>query len=86
MNVKRQKRSPLPQAFVKAISAKAEQEENKPIPKNMDFPIWDEMEMDVPYLGSHMQGEREFPEDESNVDMDCLIHVSPTLAMSSLAI
>ena len=86
MSDKQAERKHVPPQFFQALAAKVEVEARKPIPADMDFPTLDDMEMDVPFLGVHLDAEREFPEDESDLDMQYLMHVSPTLAVSSLSV
>lgn len=85
MSISKKERSPVPVQFMQSLAARAEIEPRF-IPADMDFPTLEEMEMDAPLTGLHMLEERELPEDDSNLDMDCLRLVNPTLSVSSLSL
>jgi hypothetical protein len=84
MNSQKNARIPVSSQFLRAIAAPTKLEEDKPIPMDMDFPTLDELEMDVPILNEHMSQMRNHPEDDSDWDMQCLKHVSPSLGLRSL--
>lgn len=79
-------KTPMSPEFLKLISAKAQEQEEQPIPKNMEFPLLDDMDMDVPLFGDYVFSQGDFPEDDSDVDMQCLLHINPSLGMSSLSL
>lgn len=47
----------------------------------MDFPTLDELEMDVPLLDSHMRQVRVAPEDDADLEMQCMLHFDPSVTM-----
>ena len=86
MSDQKKAKKPVPAGFVRFLTDKEQAEGRKVRLVDLEFPTLDDMEMDVPFLGSHVRGERGSPEDESDVEMQCLIHCNPTLAVSSLSL
>lgn len=48
---------------------------------NMDFPTLDELEMDIPILNAHMRQARVAPEDEEEIEVQCMLHFDPSVRM-----
>jgi len=72
--------------FLKAISSpRKEEDANKPMPENMDFPTLDDLVGDVPLMDASMR-QIDVSEEDENLDMQYLMHVAPNLSMTALGL